>query len=682
MIIKKVGLENIRSYVKQEIEFPTGSILLSGDVGSGKSTILQAIDFALFGISKEVSGLSLLRNGASKGSVILEFEIDGKNYQIKRVLKRGSSVNQEAGFFVQDNESTSLSPVELKQKILDLLQYPSEMLNRKIPLFRCTVYTPQEEMKQILFGPKEYRLDLLRKVFGVDNYRVIRENAELVVQIFKQQQKLIKARTEELPRLDNEIEKLREETAEVNKRSKELEPSLKEIKKKVENKKDKIADINKNLKEFEKASAEAKAASSIIERIRSDINSNTLRLEEIKNNIALLKCELKVQNSNLVGDPEIIEEEISAVSSKIQKILMEKASLITALKNSEELCHSLSSLSVCPICKQSVTEDYKKEFQQNEVKKRKEIEDRLQKFSEDEQKFNSSLEEMKSKLKELQKISQQSKLIEMKSNMAKELEKEEKRLETLMTTQKKEIGDANKRLVVLMDSLKSREDTELIYKKFEDELRELEKKERALEIENAGYESMLMQLQRQIAKLEKHATELKEIQSQGEKLGKLQFWFEEHLIPLAEVIEKNILQRVHHDFHLMVERWFSLLMDADGLKMRLDEEFSPVIEQNGHDIEYQFLSGGEQTAAALAYRLALNQVITSLHSSLKTRHLLILDEPTDGFSEDQLDRIKLVLDEISAKQIVIVSHESKIESMVQNVIRVEKNGHMSEVAIS
>jgi len=52
MILKSIVLDNIRSYAYQEIRFPRGSILLSGDIGAGKSTILHAIEFALFGIQR------------------------------------------------------------------------------------------------------------------------------------------------------------------------------------------------------------------------------------------------------------------------------------------------------------------------------------------------------------------------------------------------------------------------------------------------------------------------------------------------------------------------------------------------------------------------------------------------------------------------------------------------------
>ena len=50
MRIRKIKLENIRSYQNEEVTFPSGSTLLSGDIGSGKTSILLGIEFALFGL--------------------------------------------------------------------------------------------------------------------------------------------------------------------------------------------------------------------------------------------------------------------------------------------------------------------------------------------------------------------------------------------------------------------------------------------------------------------------------------------------------------------------------------------------------------------------------------------------------------------------------------------------------
>ena len=83
MIVKSVKLHNIRSYLSEKISFPEGSLLLSGDIGSGKSTILLAIEFALFGVIRgEVDGAALLRHGKTDGYVEVQFDLDGREIVI------------------------------------------------------------------------------------------------------------------------------------------------------------------------------------------------------------------------------------------------------------------------------------------------------------------------------------------------------------------------------------------------------------------------------------------------------------------------------------------------------------------------------------------------------------------------------------------------------------------------
>ena len=85
MKLKKIILENIRSYEHQEISFPEGSTLLSGDIGSGKTSVLLAIEFALFGLQPGQRGSALLRNGKKEGSVKIEFEVDGTEIAIDTI---------------------------------------------------------------------------------------------------------------------------------------------------------------------------------------------------------------------------------------------------------------------------------------------------------------------------------------------------------------------------------------------------------------------------------------------------------------------------------------------------------------------------------------------------------------------------------------------------------------------
>ncbi len=155
---------------------------------------------------------------------------------------------------------------------------------------------------------------------------------------------------------------------------------------------------------------------------------------------------------------------------------------------------------------------------------------------------------------------------------------------------------------------------------------------------------------------------------------------EEHFVPLTITIEKNMMASIYTLFNRLFQEWFALLIDDENVHARLDDTFTPIIEQNGYEVGFAHLSGGEKTSAALAYRLALNRVINDVVSEIKTKDLLILDEPTDGFSSEQLDKVRDVLERLRLKQIIIVSHEQKVESFVENVIRISKEGHRSLVS--
>ena len=78
MILESVTLDNIRSYTEPTtIQLPTGSTLFEGDIGSGKSSILSAIEFALFGLGDQ-DGRYLLSSRRGHGSVRLELRVGDK----------------------------------------------------------------------------------------------------------------------------------------------------------------------------------------------------------------------------------------------------------------------------------------------------------------------------------------------------------------------------------------------------------------------------------------------------------------------------------------------------------------------------------------------------------------------------------------------------------------------------
>ncbi|MEI6850087.1 MAG: AAA family ATPase, partial [archaeon] len=191
MKIKKLIIKNIRSYEDQEIDFPDGSLLLSGDVGSGKTSILLAIEYALFGLQPGQTGSALLRNNTQNGGVSLEIELDGSTILIERKLKKGKTVTNEYSALTIDGIKTEYAITELKTRIIQLLGYPSEFIKKNNLLYKYTVYTPQEQMKQIISEDPEIRLNMLRHIFGVEKYKRIRENLVVLLNRLKDESKLL-----------------------------------------------------------------------------------------------------------------------------------------------------------------------------------------------------------------------------------------------------------------------------------------------------------------------------------------------------------------------------------------------------------------------------------------------------------------------------------------------------------
>ena len=125
MYFKKLKIKNIRSYEDEEIIFPLGSVLLSGEVGSGKTSILLAIEYALFGLQPGQKGNIFLRNNSEYGEVKLEFAVGEKHICIERRLKRTQKgISNEYAILTVDGNKIESSLTEIKSIVVELLGYP------------------------------------------------------------------------------------------------------------------------------------------------------------------------------------------------------------------------------------------------------------------------------------------------------------------------------------------------------------------------------------------------------------------------------------------------------------------------------------------------------------------------------------------------------------------------------
>lgn len=189
------------------------------------------------------------------------------------------------------------------------------------------------------------------------------------------------------------------------------------------------------------------------------------------------------------------------------------------------------------------------------------------------------------------------------------------------------------------------------------------------------------QLQREAAhrreEAERGAAERAALDRESDHLRELAAWFSGPFREASLRLERQMLGQAHREFERGFTRYFGTLIEDVGLVARLDAHFAPYAEVDGEWTPAAALSGGERTALALAYRLALGGVVRS--SGRLKLLTLILDEPTDGFSPEQVARMGELLEELGLPQVVLVSHEAGLSSVADRVIRVTKTGGVSLV---
>jgi DNA repair protein SbcC/Rad50 len=287
MIVKRIEITNIRSYKETTtIEFPKGRILFQGDIGSGKSTILSAIEFALFGLG-DVDANHLLRIGESKGSVLLEFESSGKTYDVFRsLLRKGNKISQEEGSLYENGVKNSYSVGELKSRILEIIGINERTQTRTTStIFRFAIYTPQEMMKSVLTSNNERRVEILRRAFGIEEYSTAKKNAEKFSSWIRTVTRAKKSLINELSLYKIDLQKIKVTTESLHEEIDYFKDSVYQLN-------DQVQKILTQMLETRKSKEKILKAESSILHLQSTIDKNSQLKEEKNHEIEKINQEL------------------------------------------------------------------------------------------------------------------------------------------------------------------------------------------------------------------------------------------------------------------------------------------------------------------------------------------------------------------------------------------------------
>jgi DNA repair exonuclease SbcCD ATPase subunit len=373
IIFEKVRWKNFLSTGNQFTEIDLNrneTTLIIGENGAGKSTVLDALCFALFGKPFRTISKSQLVNtvNAMETVVEIEFSIASRRYKVIRGIKPNKfEIWQNDKMLNQEANNRDYQKI-LEQQILKL-NYRSFT---QVVILGSSTFVPFMQLKAKF--RREVVEDLLDiKIFSMMNMILKQRLKDLVIEL------------------------------------QEVEYNYKLSGEKINMQESYIEDIKNN-------------AGVIIESKQNDYHSNSMMLDEKVNN----KKTLEETQKTLF---ESVTDQIN-IESKDVKLKDLRSTLIEKQKEKDKMIAFFEKHDDCPVCTQDIPKDFKSEMIVTKEKEKKEIVNGLTKMEEEIDKTQSRLSEIVKVTKEIQDNSIQ---IAQLNTSIKELEKFQERLSNEIT---------------------------------------------------------------------------------------------------------------------------------------------------------------------------------------------------------------------------------------------------------
>lgn len=174
-MIRSIRLLNWRSHADTMLQFHKGTNLLVGIMGSGKSSVLEGISFALFGTFPALEHRKLkmentIRLNESDARLILGFEWDGSEYRVERTLERSGkgTISTNAEIFrdgqLVENGTTAVT------------KYIEGLTSLDYDLYTRAIYSEQNNIDYFLNLDPRRRKQEIDALLGLDRFETARAN--------------------------------------------------------------------------------------------------------------------------------------------------------------------------------------------------------------------------------------------------------------------------------------------------------------------------------------------------------------------------------------------------------------------------------------------------------------------------------------------------------------------------
>jgi len=693
MKIEIVQLENIRSHIKSTVPFTRGFNCLVGGMGCGKSSVMYAVDFALFGGSVGRSFEYLLREGADSGKVTVQFTHNGKTYKLTRGLKRkGKSINQDIEQLKLYEDETLVASM----KIDAIAEQLKAITGLDKDLYSEIVWFRQERLKELLDAKPRDRQTRLDELFGLSDYEVAWNNIAQYKRDYENElsfyqkdpdvnglEKLsneYNRASEEFTLLEMELEDSTQKLAVTRRVLDEANTKLKQLEEKklaIEELKRKEARLNANITNM------AGTLVSLNQRIegKKSIVDN-LRQRQTSLDAQVKACLGKLEQAGLpINQPmEQLGSCLAGFDDKISSLKAEQEATTRSMQTDQKRILQLAEESKCPLCIQPLTGDYKTDMlqriKQENIEREKTINQlkievaNLQKTKAFASEAYSNLQTCVTRSADLK-----ARIVEEENNLTnlsgefEEKQKLDADLRLQLGSVQFEIGRFN-----LSDLEAARVQREQAFKQFyvvESDLRTKENRKKDLSYRLDDTKERINLAQEKLERMEK-------IRRTIEVLGAIRDAY------------RSIQPKLRSEFVKVLRNFVQQVLDGlvGGetlmLNVVIDETYTPYVKsETGVDREVGNLSGGERTLLAFAYRLGLGQLIMQS----RTGHglgILMLDEPTEnlGSEDGSIERLAEAISRFKAiEQIIAVTHSEAFAAKADHVVTLEKEAGVSKISI-
>ncbi len=411
IVLRRIAIKNILSHENTVLEFKPGLTAIVGPNGAGKSTIVDSIVYALLSSGKLVlrgsSKRDLIRRGASRGEIELEFEVGGHRYLVRRVIDADRP--EQAWLYQLDGGKTkclATGPSEVSNEIMRILGVPSP------DAVRYTIISRQDELTKIIDLRPSERKEFILKLLGLEELEKAREALNEVVKKLRLDVGRLEAEKLELERARKELKELSSRIEKARKRIDELKSRLEDAKKELERlytvkdlvyEYERLRDLASRIALIEEMDREITYIEDVIKKYRGvetlpvdELSTKLAEEDDARSRVASLREQLETVSRAIEKAKAILSklgaEECShlddvralyqCIRSKLENMVAEFSRIEAEIKIAKESLKIVFTSSRCPVCGREMDEDLKRSVAENLATRANELEKRLSELNE------------------------------------------------------------------------------------------------------------------------------------------------------------------------------------------------------------------------------------------------------------------------------------------------------------